>query len=219
VLRDPEYVAQGVHLQTLAAAAAALVLIVAAGMVVTGSAAQAATGTSVGHREHLPRAHRLQRGRQGRVVRLTMMVKTIAASLAATVLAVLSPLPANAAVNPYDPTELCGSSYQQIDDKVLLTANMDDIYGDMYLMYSATTKKNCVVTIKTKFVGTATWTNVKLEDEDGHVVQDPGNYRYYSGPRYLYAPGKCVRYSGAIYSGPNKTGRLASYSTPFGWCR
>nr|WP_146218299.1 spore-associated protein A [Micromonospora acroterricola] len=114
--------------------------------------------------------------------------------------------------------EQCGPSYRELDDKVLLSSDGRHSFGDVYLMYSAQTQMNCVVVDKSSYVGTATWMNAKIETRSGRVAQDPGNYRYYAGPVYLYAPGECVRYSGVAYSGPNKTGTLTSYSSGFGWC-
>ncbi|MET8354495.1 MULTISPECIES: hypothetical protein [unclassified Micromonospora] len=149
---------------------------------------------------------------------MSTMRRSLVACLVAGIVAAgapaVGPAPASAAAG-YG--EQCGSSYQEIDDKVLLTSG-GQYFGHIYLMYSAQTKMNCVVAEKSSYVGVATWMNAKVETRGGRVAQDPGNYRYYAGPVYLYAPGECVRYSGVAYSGPNKTGTLSSYSSPFGWC-
>ncbi|MEU4645021.1 hypothetical protein [Micromonospora sp. NPDC023814] len=146
--------------------------------------------------------------------RRSVLVHVVAAVVAVGA-PVVGPAPASASTTRYG--EQCGSTYYELDDKVLLTSG-GQAFGHVYLMYSAQTKMNCVVAEKSSFVGTATWMNAKVETRSGRVAQDPGNYRYYAGPVYLYAPGECVRYSGVAYSGPNKTGTLSSYTSGFGWC-
>lgn len=146
----------------------------------------------------------------------TLRRKVLTTFMAAVVATVALPVsPTSASSTGYG--SQCGSTYRELDDKVLLNSRGDS-YGNAYLMYSSETKMNCVVVEKSSFIGTSTWTSAKLETRAGRVVQDSGNYRYYAGPIYLYAPGECVRYSGVAYSGPNKTGTLTSYTSSFGWC-
>jgi hypothetical protein len=69
--------------------------------------------------------------------------------------------------------------------------------GRVYQLYSASTKKNCAVTMKTANVGKGTSVWVRLvEQKGGEVGSDSGTFKYYAGPVYVSAPGVCVRVSG-----------------------
>ncbi|KAB2385924.1 NHL repeat-containing protein [Actinomadura montaniterrae] len=96
--------------------------------------------------------------------------------------------------NPYTPQQVCnaasGGGY-----KVQRSTAFSG--GRVYLLYSAGTKKNCAVTMKTTKIGTGTSVKVRLEEKSGgEVGQDSGTFKYYAGPVYVTAPGVCVRYSG-----------------------
>jgi serine/threonine-protein kinase len=127
-----------------------------------------------------------------------------------------APGTASAAANPYTPTEACGSSYRTLDSLPVQT-NSGATWGRVYLMYSNSTKRNCVATMKSSYVGTKTTTRAYLESESGDVSEDIGNFAYYAAA-HLYAPGECVRYGGYIYSGPNSTGTYAYAHSGWGWC-
>jgi len=115
------------------------------------------------------------------------------------------PPPASQAPNPYTPTQVCnsgsGGGY-----KVQRSSSFKG--GRIYQLYSATTKKNCAVTMKTADVGKGTNVWVRLEEQrGGEVATDRGTFKYYAGQVYVHAPGVCVRYSGGA----------AGASTSIGW--
>ncbi|MGP4027381.1 hypothetical protein [Actinomadura sp. 3N407] len=96
--------------------------------------------------------------------------------------------------NPYTPAQVCnvgsGGNYQ-----VQRSSSFSG--GRTYQLYSATTRKNCAVTMKTANIGTGTNVWVRLEEQTGgEVASARGTYKYYAGPVYVHAPGVCVRYSG-----------------------
>ena len=124
-----------------------------------------------------------------RLAALAGVVSVATASLA------LSPTPANAAT--YTATGLCGSGY------TTEVAEMEILGGSVYLMYNSSNGYNCVVTIKTANVGTATPTAAVLGTKEGAVLEpstwqehDSGNYKYFAGPVYVYAPHTCVYWGG-----------------------
>lgn len=88
---------------------------------------------------------------------------------------------------------VCGSGYSVIDHWDL------GAVGTIFLTYSDSTGKNCVVTVRSNpgmklpmaaavsLYSSSTWT--------GH---DSGNYTTYAGPVYVSAAGKCISWGGAI---------------------
>ncbi|NDU74191.1 hypothetical protein GWI34_16340 [Actinomadura sp. DSM 109109] len=96
--------------------------------------------------------------------------------------------------NPYTAAQVCnataGGNY-----KVQRSSTFKG--GRIYQLYSASTKKNCAVTMKTADIGKGTNVWVRLQSQKGgKVASDNGTFKYYAGPVFLLAPGDCVRYSG-----------------------
>ncbi|HSX01863.1 MAG TPA: serine/threonine protein kinase [Candidatus Saccharimonadia bacterium] len=108
---------------------------------------------------------------------------------------------AQASANPYTPQGVCGSGYTVQRSHVLNGAVVYQLYNGTY---------NCVVTIKTAQIGTATRTTAGLQVSGSDWAYDTGDYRYYAGPVKQYGRGKCVRYFG--YHGGT------SYTSPWGNC-
>ncbi|KAA6216665.1 serine/threonine protein kinase [Streptomyces filamentosus] len=102
---------------------------------------------------------------------------------------------ANAAISDGAAVSACGSSYY-VQRKATIGWGQD---VTVFLLYSASTKLNCVVTMKHPDMGwvygAATALSAGIQAEGGSWKTDPGDYKYYAGPVYLSAPGKCVRFS------------------------
>ncbi|HEU5470606.1 MAG TPA: M23 family metallopeptidase [Actinophytocola sp.] len=109
-----------------------------------------------------------------------------------------------AANNSHTPREVCGAGYQVIDFAGLGQA------GTVYLLYNAGTGNNCVATIKSTSIGTASATSAFLEVQGAARATDSGSFAYYAGPVRRAAPGACVRWGGSVGS--------ASYTSPFKHC-
>ncbi|TXK34830.1 M23 family metallopeptidase [Nonomuraea sp. C10] len=105
--------------------------------------------------------------------------------------------------NPYTPQEACGSGYGVIDSAALTG-------GRVYLLYNSGNGYNCVVTLKTTNVGTASPVSAFLEPQGSTRTTDSGNYGYYAGPVKRSAPGQCVKWGGSVGS--------SSYTSPFEHC-
>ncbi len=105
--------------------------------------------------------------------------------------------------NPYTPGEVCGSGYSVIDQAGLTG-------GTTYLLYNSGNGYNCVVTLKSTNLGTATAVSAFLEPQGGTRTTDSGSYGYYAGPVRKSAPGTCVRWGGSVGS--------SSYTSPFEHC-
>lgn len=106
--------------------------------------------------------------------------------------------------NPYTPQEVCGSGFSVIDSAALGTS------GRTYLLYNSGTGYNCVATIKSVNIGTASPVSAFLEVAGGTRTTDSGSYKYYAGPVKRSAPGKCVKWGGSVGS--------AAYTSPFEHC-
>ncbi|TDC85446.1 spore-associated protein A [Micromonospora sp. KC606] len=111
------------------------------------------------------------------------------ASAAATAGALVNAAPAQAALYGGQ----CGSGYGVVN-----LIDLPDLRGTVYLTYSSSTGKNCVVTLREK-PGTATLMEAYLRRSGtSSWVKDSGNYTTYAGPVYVSAAGSCVDWGGTI---------------------
>jgi hypothetical protein len=109
----------------------------------------------------------------------------------------------NCGGNPYTPAEVCGSGYEVIDSASLTG-------GSVHLLYNSGNGYNCVVTLKSTSLGTASAVSAFLEPEGAARTTDQGNFTYYAGPVRVSAPNVCVRWGGSVGS--------SSYTSPFEHC-
>ena len=136
-------------------------------------------------------------------------MKKVYAALAATValvVALLGPAsPAAAATNPYTPEGVCGSGYSIIDHHVLSWG------GTVYLLYNSGNGYNCVATIKSSYVGTATytWALFSLSESPFNAYQDSDDYKYYAVAKG-YARGYCIQWGGGTYASSSQEGSWQS---------
>jgi hypothetical protein len=116
-----------------------------------------------------------------RAIRSAAVVATLAAAgLMGTA------IPASAAAA--SPTAVCGSGYGVIDSHDLGGATV-------YLLYSGSSGKNCVTTIRDNS-GSAIYMEAKVKKAGGSWVADGGQYTHYAGPRYVSAAGSCIQWGG-----------------------
>lgn len=101
----------------------------------------------------------------------------------------------------YDPKALCGAGFQVIDSRAL------GALGTVNLGWKASTKQNCVTTLKFSSTGTATYVTAYLKPAGATTVQDAGRYFVYAGPVQAVAP-TCVTWGGTIitttYNSPSE---------------
>ncbi|MFC4114546.1 M23 family metallopeptidase [Nonomuraea zeae] len=105
--------------------------------------------------------------------------------------------------NPYTAEEVCGSGYGVIDSAALTG-------GRAYLLYNSGNGNNCVVTLKTSNVGTASSMSAFLEPQGSSRTTNSGSFGYYAGPVIRSAAGQCVKWGGSVGS--------SSYTSPFEHC-
>jgi hypothetical protein len=110
--------------------------------------------------------------------------------------------------NPYTPQRVCDAAGKGTGFYVQRSSSFSG--GVTYQLYSGATGSNCVVTMKTDYVGVATPVSATLEVQGLTPVSDGGSFKYYAGPVILQAKGKCVRFGGSTGTG--------STSGPFGNC-
>ncbi|MEW9547332.1 M23 family metallopeptidase [Nonomuraea sp. NPDC050783] len=103
----------------------------------------------------------------------------------------------------YTPEKVCGSGYAVIDSAAL-------VGGRAYLLYNAGNGYNCVVTLKTAKLGSASAASAFLEPKGASRTTDSGSYAYYAGPVKRKAPGQCVKWGGSVGS--------SAYTSPFEHC-
>ncbi|WP_405142122.1 N-acetylmuramoyl-L-alanine amidase [Sphaerisporangium sp. NBC_01403] len=109
-----------------------------------------------------------------------------------------------APTNPYTPEQVCGTGYSVIDSAALGSA------GTAYLLYDSVSGYNCVTTIKSTSLGTASATAAYLEVQGKTRITDSGNFAYYAGPVRAAAIDKCVKWGGKAGS--------STYDSPFEHC-
>lgn len=111
------------------------------------------------------------------------------ATAAATAGVMINAAPAHAALYGGQ----CGSGYGVVN-----LIDLPDNRGTVYLTYSSSTGKNCVVTVREN-PGTATLMEAYLRRSGtSSWVRDSGNYTTYAGPVYVSAAGSCVDWGGTI---------------------
>ncbi|GAA2301083.1 M23 family metallopeptidase [Nonomuraea roseoviolacea subsp. roseoviolacea] len=96
--------------------------------------------------------------------------------------------------NPHTAESVCGPGHKVIDSAALGSA------GTVYLLYNGSNGTNCVATIKSTSVGTATAVSAYLEVAGAARRTDTGDFAYYAGPVTASAAGKCVRWGGSAGS-------------------
>lgn len=145
-----------------------------------------------------------------------LLVPALAAALAV-------PSAAEAAKNPYTAKRVCGSGYKVIDRHKLTDTNPyngNTVHlSTVVLMYNASTGKNCAVNLKRYRVGKedkktfGDFMSVSLATRplnNANVDGDSDEFRFYAGPVYVRARGKCVQWSGSA------TMLMQKYFTPRG---
>lgn len=90
----------------------------------------------------------------------------------------------------------CGSGYSVVN-----WGNMQYGLGTVYLTYSRSTGKNCVVAIQTEQKYESKMTAKVRRTGSSTWVTDTGYYRYYAGPVYVSAAGSCVDWYGSYLDG------------------
>ncbi|SPL90914.1 N-acetylmuramoyl-L-alanine amidase [[Actinomadura] parvosata subsp. kistnae] len=94
--------------------------------------------------------------------------------------------------NTYSPAAACGSGYKIINSHAL---------GDkatVYLLYSSSAGKNCVVTMSRYVYPNKTKMSATLQVQGGATGGDNGAFTAYAGPVRLAAAKKCVMWGGAF---------------------
>jgi hypothetical protein len=133
--------------------------------------------------------------------------------------AVATTLPATASAkrNPYTAEQVCGAGFSKIDKHKLYSGSSHTtLLATTFLLYNGSSGRNCAVTMKRRFIGKPTTTGVslKVKGKRRPWVVDQDAYKYYAGPVYKKAPGRCVRW-GATVSTPFGAD---TYISPFGHC-
>ncbi len=85
---------------------------------------------------------------------------------------------------------VCGSGYNVIDSHALTG-------GTVYLTYSSSTGKNCVVTVRTT-PGARLPMAARVSKAGQPWISDSGQFTTYAGPVYVYAPNACIDWGGTI---------------------
>ena len=124
--------------------------------------------------------------------------------LPATFAATMFGSPAHAATNPYTAASACNNDFggawaYATDGHRLIYAGSTKV-ADVYLMYNSSSGYNCVATIKTTSVGSATWIDAALIVQGmSDFVHNQGQFKYYAAVQHS-ARDKCVDYMGGVYT-------------------
>jgi hypothetical protein len=146
-----------------------------------------------------------------------MISRGLALIVGAVILIATLPATASAKRNPYTAEQVCGAGFYKIDRHRLYSGSSHTtLLAATFLLYNASSGRNCAVTMKRQFIGQPTYTTVslKVKGKKRPWVVDYGQFKYYAGPVYRTAPGRCVRW-GATVSTPFGDD---NYVSPFGHC-
>jgi hypothetical protein len=161
-----------------------------------------------------------RKGKQ--VIRSVTKVVAVTA-VAAGVLAANPAYAAYAAPAAYTPEGVCGKGFTKVKDGSRPLKSGRDTFGYVYLMYNRKTGYNCVVSIKTAFARTATYTTATLtvKGSSGRPKSktDAGNFKHYAGPVKVKARGKCVSYWGSTRNTRLDFAEATGGRKKFGNCR
>jgi serine/threonine-protein kinase len=113
------------------------------------------------------------------------------------------------ATNPFTPERVCGNAFQVIDSAPLRGAD-GVLAGRVYLLFNATTGKNCTATLKAVSVGVASPTSAYLEVQGATRITDSGNFQFFAGPVRALAAKVCVKWGGSVGD--------ATFDSPFEHC-
>ncbi|GAA4512883.1 hypothetical protein GCM10023191_079260 [Actinoallomurus oryzae] len=136
-------------------------------------------------------------------MRKALITLATAVAVAGSVVAVGGP--AEAASSPI--AACGGGSYHVIDTHDLSG------YATIYLMYNGST--DCVVTWRTKDVGTARWTTAYVQKQGGDQIANNGYFQYYAGPVKVSAAGVCIKWGGTVNEG---NGHVAVWNSDWSHC-
>ncbi|AKU18641.1 hypothetical protein VV02_04585 [Luteipulveratus mongoliensis] len=112
----------------------------------------------------------------------------------------------------------CGSGFKTVTDgHRAVTTPTGAKWGDVYLTYNASTRENCVVTVKTSYHGTASKTLARIAIEgESSFHQDWKAYEHFAAIK-VKAGGKCVAYWADI-AAPTGTAHAAGGRWDFANC-
>ncbi len=107
----------------------------------------------------------------------------------------------NCGGNPYSAEEVCGDGFGVVDQQALANSA-----GTAYLLYNASTKANCVTTLKATSLGTASEVSAFLEVQGAARTTDSGSFTYYAGPVKKTADSTCVKWGGSVGTNTYESG-------------
>ncbi|GAA3396724.1 hypothetical protein GCM10020369_74380 [Cryptosporangium minutisporangium] len=100
------------------------------------------------------------------------------------------------AKNPYTAAEVCGSGYRVVDSASLKKSS-GTVAGTVYLLFSKSSGRNCVVTLKRTSIGKKTSATAYLQVKGKTKVAETGKFAYYAGPIRAAAAATCVKWGGS----------------------
>jgi hypothetical protein len=123
-----------------------------------------------------------------RIKKLALAVGVMLATAFGAVVPVATPAAASG---------LCGSGYSLLDTYKLQYGGSYG-GGTLYLYYN--NGWNCAYVQATEWVGVPKLMTVALGTDLDSPESDSGNYKYFAGPVYTYAPHQCVSMAGSVWS-------------------
>ncbi|MFI1995523.1 protein kinase [Actinoplanes sp. NPDC020271] len=106
------------------------------------------------------------------------------------------PSSAPAATNKYDPAQVCGDGYKELDSQALKSGGV--VQGQVYFLYRDSDGSNCVVTLRTTGLDKKGTASSFLEVQGQAPKTQAGNVQYYAGPVIAVAPSTCVKWGGSV---------------------
>ncbi len=145
---------------------------------------------------------------------MKILARTSLITAAAAVLVTGAALPAQAHTAAEAIQGACGSGYRVVSDGTrAVKTSSGSTWGYVYLTYNSSNGVNCVVTRKTAYHGTATYTDAWIAVQNVGSKLSSGKYGHYAFVK-MYGKGHCVKYYGVIY---NPSGTNSAYGGRSAW--
>lgn len=143
---------------------------------------------------------------------MSRKLRTSIAAIAATAagVALVATPSAGAAGNPYTATGVCGAGFRVVQSQPVDFQRI--VAGRSVLTFNAGQKRWCAVTLKSRLIGTASWTDATIQRPGRTQKWDANFFSYFAGPRYVEGGrGACVEYSGSMQL-PRRNTTLSAYA-------
>ena len=126
-------------------------------------------------------------------------VLSLTVAMIALIAVAATPTASAAKRNPYTAAGVCGPGYEVVNRAPMFRYGR--LLAGTVLTYKRSTGRYCAVTLKRRWIGRPSWTEVYLRREGGprQDHRDYGSFSYYAGPVYNRSADRCLGWGGKAH--------------------